>query len=166
MQPLQPTGPSLPNLPQPASGRSQPEHVPGTIEDTFYHHVDWSGYSGKTPLEAGLSVLEGGHLRSRGFHIDTWHGVLREAPRQDQVTLVFSPDMPARERASGIFERPTGSGVWLSTDKHLEGVLFNGPEVPQNLVEAVDRLNEERAEVGLPGVDLLTWKTFHDAWPR
>lgn len=138
----------------------------GGVRETFYHHIDWSGFSGKKPLQAGLDVLKGSRLRAaRGrFTIDTWHGGLHAPPRPGQVTLVFSPEMPAQQRAKDIHQRTTGSGLNLSTDPHLEGILYNGSEMPQELSDAVAQLNQVRRDCGQPTVDLLPWHDFEDAW--
>lgn len=142
----------------------QPPAAAGGVQETFYHHIDWSGWSGKSPLDAGVGVLRSGHLSSgRSLSVDTWHGVLREC-RDGTVTLVFSPDMPAQERVTGIFQRSAGSGINLVLDRHLEGVLYTGRSIPPELTEAVAGLNVQRQECGLPAVDLLPWKMFADAW--
>jgi hypothetical protein len=72
--------------------------------------------------------------------------------------------MPATQRAQGIFQRPAGSGIWLNSDPHLEGVLFTGREIPAELRGAVDELNRQRGDFGLPPVDLLPWQQFEQAW--
>jgi hypothetical protein len=149
---------------QPA--HSEPKNTGGGVQDTFYHHVDWSGFSGKETTQAGVDVIRGGRLNAaRGrFTIDTWHGGLHGPPRPGQVTLVFAPDMNAQQRATDIYQRTTGSGLNLTTDRHLEGVLYNGREIPPDLQKAVAQLNANRVECGEQPVDLLPWKDFEDAW--
>ena len=57
------------------------------------------------------------------------------------------------------------SGLILTIDEYLEGILFNEKEAPLELSEAVEQLNNiGRSPDGRPW--LLPWKEFEAAWNR